>query len=84
MLSHQILISGVEIADLEGSTHEVGYNVVECMEERYELRAKGLSVCIPPIAEGDSEIHWHSGIINKLNNSFANYAVGDYLEARAQ
>jgi D-alanyl-D-alanine carboxypeptidase len=84
MHTHQILVNGVELEGLANFTHEAAHYVVDCPEEKHELWAKGLSVYLPPLPEGEHEILWRSEVTGKFNNGFVEYAAGDYLEARAE
>jgi D-alanyl-D-alanine carboxypeptidase len=82
--THRILVNGTEIENLEEFTHEVTSYTVECPDTTYELWARGFSIYLPPLPEGEYEITWRSEVTTQFDNGFVEYAVGDYLEAVAE
>jgi hypothetical protein len=81
---HTITINGQEIDHLEAYTHDVEHDTVPCPDGTLEIWAKGLSIFLPPLPEGEYEIRWHSEITGRFNNGWVDYRPGNFLEIEAQ
>ena len=77
--NHKIRINGIEISDLESYTHEVTHYTVSCPDETLEIRAKGLSIYLPPMPEGEYEIQWYSEITREFDDGWVVYKPGNFM-----
>jgi D-alanyl-D-alanine carboxypeptidase len=81
---HTITVNGMEIPDLETYTHEVQNYTVTCPDQTLEVWAKGLSIYLPPLPEGEYQIRWYSQITGEFDNGWVTYQPGDYMEITAE
>jgi CubicO group peptidase (beta-lactamase class C family) len=80
---HTVTINGQEIDNLEAYTYDVEHYSVTCPGETLEIWAKGLSIYLPPLPEGEYEIKWFSEITGEFNNGWVDYKPGNYMELSA-
>jgi D-alanyl-D-alanine carboxypeptidase len=81
---HRISVSGLNVENLDQYQQEVEHYQVTCPDGTLDLYARGFKIYLPPLPSGEYEIVWRSVITDKFHNGFAEYRVGDFLEARAQ
>jgi hypothetical protein len=57
---------------------------VTCPDATLEIWARGLSIYLPPLPEGEYEIRWYSEITGRFNNGWVDYRPGNFMEIMAQ
>jgi D-alanyl-D-alanine carboxypeptidase len=81
---HTVTINGQAIDDLDAYAHDVEHYVVSCPDGSLEIWAKGLSIYLPPLPEGEYEIRWYSEITGRFSNGWVDYRPGNFMEIVAQ